>query len=273
MDELELDEIGPWSEIKLEIIREYAKPYSQILAKQPNLHHIYIDGFAGAGLHLSKESGQQVSGSPIRVVEVEPRFRAYHLVELNPLKAAHLRTLFASNPSVHIHEGDCNDILPEEILPTVEYRKYRRAFCLLDPYGLQLSWRVIDMAARMGTIDLLLNFPTMAINRGVLWSDPDRVRPSDVEQMTRFWGDESWRDATYQRVDTLFGDEQAKLRGNQALVQAFRRRLIETAGFRHVPEPLEMRIPTGQVIYHLFLASQIETAARIIKGVFKRRSV
>ena len=53
---LKLDEIGYWSEIKLDIIREYAKAYSTILAAQekPRFHHVYIDAFAGAGVHLSK---------------------------------------------------------------------------------------------------------------------------------------------------------------------------------------------------------------------------
>ncbi len=50
------DTIGYWSEIKLEIIREYALEYSKILAGQrnPELHHVYIDAFAGSGKHISR---------------------------------------------------------------------------------------------------------------------------------------------------------------------------------------------------------------------------
>jgi hypothetical protein len=53
---LRFDEIGLWSEIKLDILKEYASAYSTILAaqKQPALQHIYIDAFAGAGVHRSK---------------------------------------------------------------------------------------------------------------------------------------------------------------------------------------------------------------------------
>jgi len=50
----ECDEVGLWSEMKLEIVRDYAKEYSKILSKQPRFKHIYIDGFAGAGVHLSR---------------------------------------------------------------------------------------------------------------------------------------------------------------------------------------------------------------------------
>jgi hypothetical protein len=54
--EVEFDEINIWSEVKLAILKEYASAYSKILAAQqnPSFHHVYIEGFAGAGKHLSK---------------------------------------------------------------------------------------------------------------------------------------------------------------------------------------------------------------------------
>lgn len=57
---LELDQIGYWSEIKLDIIRDYTKAYSTILTaqKRPRFHHVYIDAFAGAGVHVSKSTGE-----------------------------------------------------------------------------------------------------------------------------------------------------------------------------------------------------------------------
>ena len=52
---LRFDEIGYWSELKLEIVKKYASAYSTILAKQSVVKaHLYIDAFAGAGTHLSK---------------------------------------------------------------------------------------------------------------------------------------------------------------------------------------------------------------------------
>jgi three-Cys-motif partner protein len=60
-------EIGYWSEIKLDIIKDYATAYSRILSSQknPNLYHIYIDAFAGAGKHISKKTGTFILGSPM----------------------------------------------------------------------------------------------------------------------------------------------------------------------------------------------------------------
>ena len=52
---MKYDEIGEWSEIKLEIIKEYAGAYTSILSKKAWCEgYAYIDAFAGAGRHLRK---------------------------------------------------------------------------------------------------------------------------------------------------------------------------------------------------------------------------
>ena len=76
-DEVRFDEIGYWSEVKLDIIREYAAAYSRILNAQNGLSHIYIDGFAGAGVHRRKETGDFVPGSPLNALNVDPPFKEY----------------------------------------------------------------------------------------------------------------------------------------------------------------------------------------------------
>ncbi len=267
--DLPLDEIGRWSEIKLAIIRKYAQPYSQILAKQPALYHIYIDGFAGAGMHISKETGQKIAGSPLNVISVHPKFREYHLVELNPLKADHLRRLFADHPEVHIHEGDCNEVVLRELLPLVRWDRFRRALCLLDPYGLHLDWAVIQAAGQQGTIDLLLNFPTMDMNMNVLWRDPASVKPDQAARMTRFWGDESWKAAAYAPEEGLFETLLEKT-GNERVAGAFAKRLQDAAGFKYVAKPLPMRNSSRAIVYYLLFASQNETAHKIIRGIFDK---
>src|SRR5437870_878445 len=78
-----LDEIGYWSEVKLDIIREYAKAYSTNLSAQarPALYHAYIDAFAGAGVHVSKTTGDEVEGSPLIALNTQPPFREYHFID------------------------------------------------------------------------------------------------------------------------------------------------------------------------------------------------
>lgn len=153
---MKFDQIGYWSELKLDIIKEYAATYSKILSapKQAPLYHVYIDAFAGAGIHISKATGEQVAGSPLNALEVQPPFREYYFVDLDGSKVAFLKGKIGSRNDVHVYEGDCNVKLLTDVFPQVKYSDFRRGLCLLDPYGLHLRWGVLLEAARMKSIDL-----------------------------------------------------------------------------------------------------------------------
>lgn len=266
----DFDEINYWSEIKLDIVREYAGAYSTILAAQtaPHLHHIYIDAFAGSGIHISKSTGEFVPGSPLNALLVKPPFQEYHFIDLHSGKADSLRVLTGSRLDVSVHEGDCNELLLEKVFPRAEYKDYRRALCLLDPYGLHLNWEVILTAGQMKTIEIFLNFPVADMNRNVLWHVPENVDPKQIARMSAFWGDESWREAAYDRTLSLFGWEEKT--STQDVVKAFQQRLKEVAGFKHVPEPIPMRNSKGAVIYYLFFASHKPAAEHIVREIFDK---
>jgi three-Cys-motif partner protein len=260
------DKIGYWSELKLEILRKYAAAYSRILAARSGLIHVYVDAFAGAGVHQSKTTGDMVPGSPLNALLVTPPFREYHLVDLDANKIEQLRTLIGHRPDVFLHEGDCNEILLSRVFPRIRYENYRRGLVLLDPYGLDLDWKVTQAAGRLGTIDLFLNFPVADINRNVLWRDPSGVDSADIARMTRFWGDETWRHVACSRTGTLFGWEEKT--DNATLAEAFRGRLRDVAGFRNVPPPIPMRNSKNAIVYYLYFASRSDTANRIITEIF-----
>jgi three-Cys-motif partner protein len=267
---LQFDEIGYWSELKLEIVKKYAKAYSTILASQAGLHHVYVDGFSGAGTHISRATGEFVKGSPLNALEVQPPFEEYFLVDLDGDKVSALRAAVGLQPNVYIVHGDCNEVLLQQVLPRIRYEDFRRGLCLLDPYGLHLDWDVIRAAGEMKTIDLFLNFPIMDMNRNALWREPEKVGPEQVARMTAFWGDESWRLVVYKPAAQLglFAAPRLEKQENEEVADAFRRRLRDVAGFAEVPEPLPMRNSKGAVVYYLFFASQRPVALKIIKDIF-----
>lgn len=267
----QFDEIGFWSEVKLEIIREYAVAYSTILSRQPSLEHFYIDAFAGRGVHVSKTTGEFVLGSPLNALRVQPPFRGYFLIDLDGEKIAALREVVGDRPDVRIREGDCNRILLDEIFPNVRFEQRRRGLCLLDPYGLHLNWEVIQTAATNRSVEIFLNFPVMDMNRNVLWRHPDRVSPEDIARMNAFWGDQSWREIAYTTTPTLFGPVDEKV-PNKDIADAFGKRLIEVAGFKHVPSPMPMRNSRGAVVYYLFFASQKPVAQHIVEDIFRKHT-
>jgi len=59
MKTLKYDEIGYWSEVKLDIIKDYVAAYTTVMAgqKKARFQYIYIDAFAGAGQHVSNAPG------------------------------------------------------------------------------------------------------------------------------------------------------------------------------------------------------------------------
>jgi three-Cys-motif partner protein len=264
---LKLDEIGEWSELKLDILRKYAGAYCTIL-KAKNLHPFYVDGFAGAGQHVRKRTGELVPGSPLNALEIRPAFEELYLIDLDQNKVDALRQQTAGMKHVHVYGGDANEILLNEVFPNIRYEDYQRALCILDPYGLHLRWNVIAEAAKKETVEIFLNFPTLDMNRNVLLWKPEDASPDDIERMNAFWGDETWRDMAYSTSGNLFGWPEKQ--PNDVIAEAFRERLRKVAGFKYVPEPVPMKNSRSAILYYLFFAAQNETAENIVVDIFSK---
>ena len=269
----EYDLIGPWSEVKLDILREYAAPYSTILTAN-NFYHLYIDGFAGPGSHISRTTGEPVPGSPLTALRTNPPFREYHFIDADPARVDQLRTSAGARAEVHLYAGDCNEILLSRVFPRARYEDRRRALCLLDPYNIDLSWDVVYTAGRMKSIEIFLNFMVMDMNMNVLLRDPARAEPAQVARMTRFWGDESWRNVAYEESpqQQLFGDaETVKVAdANEKIAEAYRQRLLDVAGFAYAPRPLAFVNSRSKTIYYLFFASPNKTGKKIVEHIFDK---
>jgi three-Cys-motif partner protein len=261
------DQIGYWSEIKLEIIKRYGTEYSKILASK-GFYHAYIDAFAGGGHHVARSKNELVFGSPLNALAVDPPFSEIFLIDLEPTKTARLREVIGDDARVQVFQGDCNKILLERILPTIDYKQYRRALCVLDPYGLHLDWDVIRAAGKSEAIEIFLNFPVADMNRNVLWKNPELVSETQVARLAAFWGDDSWRDVAYSSEGELFGDVHKQ--PNEVIADAFRSRLLKKAGFKFVPPPLPMRNSSRAIVYYLFFASPNKTGDKILRHIFNK---
>ena len=269
---LVFDKIGHWSEIKLDILEKYALLYSRILSSRthPEFYHIYIDAFAGSGTHISRTTGSHVRGSPQRALDIDPPFKEYYFIDTDCAKVSELKRNVENRPEAQVLEGDCNSILLTVVFPKVKRKEYRRGLCLLDPYGLDLDWEVIKTAGQMKSIDMILNFPVMGMNRNVLWSNPEGVDPEDIARMNVFWGDDSWEEIAYHQQTNLFGEVREIKESNRTIALAFKERLQKVAGFAHVSQPLDMRNSRGTIVYYLFFATQQQVADDIIKHIFDK---
>jgi three-Cys-motif partner protein len=270
---VEYDEIGIWSEVKLAIIKDYASAYATILDKTrrdkiPSLRWLYIDAYAGPGVHLSRATGEMVEGSPLIALKTTPPFSEYHFIDSEERRAAQLRKLAGDRKDVFIHCGDCNKILLKEVFPRAKYENYRRALCLLDPYNINLTWEVIESAGKTGSVEVFLNLMIMDINRNAMRKNPDKSIESKIAQLTRLWGDGSWKDAGYDTTGNLFGEPEKV--SNATFAEAFRERLQKKAGFKYVPKPMPMKTKNNSIIYYLYFASQKPVAADIVTDIFDK---
>jgi three-Cys-motif partner protein len=265
------DEIGAWSVLKLDIIEKYGSAYTKAFNRRGlNLKKYYIDGFSGAGVHVEKQTGEQIEGSPARALKIDPPFDGFYFIDMNKDKTAHLQKLCATQSNVEIHTGDTNPYL-KKLLPTIKYDDYKRALCLLDPYGLHLDWEVIKLAGQSGTVDMFLNFPIMDMNRNAIWREPEKASATDLARMNLFWGDETWRNVAYaeSKQQSLLFEPDLEKQSNDVIAAAFRKRLINVAGFKYVPPPLPMKNSNNATLYYLFFGSAKPVAENIIKGIFK----
>ena len=273
---MKLDEIGIWTEVKLDIIKEYANAFTKIMKnKEWCKGYVYIDAFAGPGVHISKRTGEFILGSPLNALEIDYPFKEYHYIDIDKEKAEILSGLIGDRADINIYKGDCNKILTEKILPSLPYKSYKRALCILDPYGLHLNWKTIMTAAQQRTTEIFLNFPLMDMNRNVLHKNLFSVESDQIERMNRFCGTDEWQEILYKEDNqmNLFGDAYRVkvVDSNAKLSNWFKKeRLQKTAGFKFVPEPMLMRNSTGGPLFFLFFASHNEKGKKIVTDIFNK---
>lgn len=269
----EYDVIGPWSEVKLDILRDYASAYSRILTAK-GFYHLYIDAYAAGGEHISRTTGEIVPGSPLIALATKPPFREYHFIDADTTRVAQLRRRTGNRSDVHVHLGDCNDVLLRDVFPRSRFKDRKRSLCLLDPYNIDLRWEVIATAGRMKSVEVFVNFMVMDMNMNILLLDPDKAGAVQVARMNHFWGDGSWRNVAYETSSqgNLFGEsEQVKVEdSNGKIAEAYRQRLIDVAGFAYAPQPLRFVNSLGRTIYYLFFASPNSTGRNIVEDIFTK---
>lgn len=233
------DLIGKWSVEKLGLLRRYLVAYLKILTNQAWCRgYECIDAFAGTGKPKSRDEQRYIDGSPRIALSLKPAFTQYHFIEQESWQVARLEKLRAefADRSITIYHGDCNKILREQILPQLPYVSRKRAIAFVDPLGMQFEWETMERLAEAKTVEIILNFPVMAINRGVLRKHPELISKTSRERLNRFWGTGDWMVDLYKEEPTLFGPEKTKVAhsGKEfgAIFQKRYRRFFLTAPFR-----------------------------------------
>lgn len=273
------DEIGPWSEDKLELLAKYLHAYSVIMNGQKKKGNFtkyhYVDAFAGAVVAVAKKyvPDQQVTryieGSPLRALQTDPPFDVCWFIDVSARRSKKLAELQAANPhrDIRVRRGDCNVILRQEIIAEVTRASRQRGVVFLDPYGLQVEWGTMQALAKAVTLDVFVNFPIMGITR-ILKRDemPDEEARDEI---SRIMGDSDWLGTLYQPSNQpdIWGIQAIERDVMQAawLAEQYASRVGNL--FQYVSKPLIMYNTKKSPQYALFLASHKEVAVKIVNEI------
>ena len=272
---------GNWTKKKIEILVEYAKAYLTIMKERTYWNLLYFDGFAGSGI-ITKGNRIDLDitrGAARRIVEIdEPRpFDHYYFVEKNKRNAELLKQNTEDiypHKNITIKVEDCNVKL-KDLANYLQSDKGKKTKVLsyIDPYGMQLEWISIIDLAKAG-IDIWILAPTgMGVNR-LLKKNGD-ISDIWIERLEKFLGlsEKEIRNYFYKEQThlTLFGEEKHLSKEENAIERAamlYKERLLTV--FKYVSKPFILKSTKGNIMYHLFLASNNYTALKIANDITKK---
>ncbi|MDF5712139.1 MAG: three-Cys-motif partner protein TcmP, partial [Nostoc sp. S4] len=223
----------------------------------------------------AKEDEQRyIDGSPLRALQTEPQFDGYWFIDISPRRVERVERLREEFPNcaIEIRQGNCNEVLCNEIIPRIPYASKTRAFVFLDPYGLQIHWETVRQLANIRTCDIFVNFSLMGVTRLL-----PRDQPPDsevIEQLNKVMGSTDWINQIYQPPVqlSLFPEQEPALSRetlrSEWLASLYAEQLHLL--FPHVSKPVLMKNSTNSVLYTLCLGSHNQTAARITNEIFAR---
>ena len=287
---------GSWTREKLKALEDYLKAYLTIMKgnKKARFYKvIYVDAFAGCGYLkigpeveyikpiLEAEVQNYLKGSTKIALEAsykrtEEGFDEYVFVELDPEKAKSLKALREkySEKLIKVVNDDANRYLIKFCNETDW--NMTRALVFLDPYGMQVEWKLLEKLAETKAVDCWILFPLgVAVNR-LLKKDGniDEVRR---QRLNRLFGTKDWYERFYQEKTekTLFG-ENSRIKKTSSIAEIgkyFRERLQSI--FAGVSQYKLLRNSRNSPIYMLIFAvanpDAVGPALRIANYILGKR--
>lgn len=273
---------GSWTQEKLERVRKYLSAYPTALKKQP-FDLIYIDAFAGTGyveLGDEADNGQPlfpefvdedatgfIDGSARMALNVKPGFKRYVFIERSPKRFRELQSLREDFPDladaiVTINE-DANTYL-EQMCSNTDWRG-RRAVLFLDPYGMQVRWRTLEVIAETRAIDVWILFPLgVAVNR--LLRRDGNIDPRIQTRLDELFGTHDWYHSFYREevFEGLFGAKTVTRKiANVSEIGAYFLSRLRTIFAGVADNPLPLYTSRGSALYLLCFAVANPGGARL----------
>lgn len=208
---------GDWTEEKLSRIKKYLVAYTQIFKaniRASKLKTIYVDAFAGTGYRNPSKKNEIITlplfndneaisiqkGSAQIALETEPPFDQYLFIDSSPeyfKELEKLRLKFnQKSDRITMVQKDANNFL-QHWCKNINWRIHR-AVIFLDPYGMEVEWKTIEIIAKTKSIDLWILFPLgQAVNRLLI---KNRIPEGGwANRLTNIFGTDDWKKAFYKK--------------------------------------------------------------------------
>ena len=280
---------GQHTDIKLAIVERYLKRYSAALHTWCDAVW-YIDAFAGTGKRTVRvearkgdlfenpapERIEQRRGSAQIAIDIDPPFD--RLVFMDAKKRhfealCHLKDEYPDR-NITVLRGDANSLIQQEI----QWDGWRktRAVMFLDPYGMEVEWKTLQMIAATRAIDVWYLFPLAGLYRQAARSFA-KIDTTKEASITRMLGTESWKDELYstispQHSDDLLGmldDEEERQRNADVCgLEQYVRKRLKTI-FPEVLEPYRHKVK--QTAISIAFCGSPTTSPRQFTSIMRRR--
>lgn len=288
---------GDWTEKKLEAFESYVNAYLTIMNAQKRKFNgwpttIYFDGFAGSGSRDSSDTENNTNlfseyenyffekqnelykGSAERVLRLKQKFDEYYFVDIDEKSIKELENNLKSK---NIASNNCkfinNDVNNELIRLSNYLKDQKAALVLLDPFGMQIQWKSLDVLKNK-RVDLWILLPSgVIINRlldckGLL---------KQTETLESFFGIdiEKTKEAFYKKEtnQTLFGEEEINRKTDNAInkiAKLYVERLKTIFEFV-TNDPLKLLNSKNVPIYHFIFASNNQMALKIANQIIETK--
>lgn len=254
---------GKWTEKKLEILGHYIATSSTAMAKKPWRKRVYIDLQAGPGKNRIDSTGHVVLGSPLLALTRGRGYTDYRFVEQDSFLADALRKRAETTGRISPQDiivGDCNaavDGIVSEIQEIdTEYRPgiwSSLSLVFLDPEGLELHWRTINLLAGALRADFIINFSTGGLRRvaGEAFQHPES---SVADRVNRFFGTEDWRNIPIRPDGSMPVNE---------WIEFYQNRLSEIGYKWGTESSVKIKTDYGVELYRLLFASKHDLGVKL----------
>ena len=158
--------VGVWSKAKHYYLTKYINTFTTSMRKKWGGQLYYIDLFAGPGRCLTRDTEEEIDGSPLVALNAPYPFAGYFFAELNE-EVLDVLTERCKNHlnynRVKFYSGDCNLVI-DDIMNNIPKRSLSLAF--VDPTGLHFKFSTLQKLAQR-KVDLIITFPEGSIKRNI----------------------------------------------------------------------------------------------------------